>query len=287
MNHIPIFIINLKQDTEKKKHMQQLCNQYRLDCQFIDAVYGKEIDKNKLTKVYDKKRTLAEIGRELSVGEIGCTLSHMHIYQKMIDEHIEQAIIFEDDITFNNRIHDVFSSISNFPEDWECVLLHYHRNGTFRKRYCISFHDRKAVAKGLKIVRFTDLMHSTGAYIVNLAGAKKLLTHLEKGIYKPIDHYTGNENDVNLYGLHPRIVETDSKIHLQSILFKERNMLIKNALEQRGKIKKPEKNIEKFRTILKKIGLHALFKKINDKRLDIMFYVKNFKMCLVKPKKYR
>jgi len=287
MNNIPIFIVNLKKDSEKKEHMKKLCKQYALDCQFTDAVDGKKLDQNELSEVYDSKRAQKEYGRKLSPGEIGCTLSHKEIYRKMVNEQIAQALIFEDDITFDDRIHDALSSISNFPIDWECVLLHYHRNNPFAKRYCISLYDRQAVGKGLKIVRFTELMHSTGAYIINLAGAKKLFANLEEGMYKPIDHYTGDEHDVNLYGLHPRIVETDAKIHLQSAILTERNIARKSALEQAEKTDGKESSIEKFRKMLKRIGLHTLFKKINTKRLDMLFYVKNFKMCLTKPEKYR
>ncbi len=287
MDSIPIFIVNLKQDTEKKEHMQELCKHYALDCQFTNAVYGKNLDQNELTKIYNAKRATKEYGRELSAGEIGCTLSHKNIYRKMVSDNIEQALVFEDDITFDHRIHDALASISNFPKDWECVLLHYHRNNPFSKRYCISFYDRKVVGKGLKTVRFTDLMHSTGAYIINLAGARKLLADLEEGIYKPIDHYTGDEHDVNLYGMHPRLVETDPKIHLQSAILTERNIARKSTLKQEGKIDKSESSIEKIRQMLKKIGLHAFFKKINVKRLDIIFYMKNFKMCLIKPEKYK
>jgi len=287
MNNIPIFIVNLKKDSEKKEHMKKLCKHYVLDCQFTDAVDGKKLDQNELSEVYDSKRAQKEYGRKLSPGEIGCTLSHKEIYRKMVNEQIAQALIFEDDITFDDRIHDALSSISNFPIDWECVLLHYHRNNPFAKRYCISLYDRQVVGKGLKIVRFTELMHSTGAYIINLAGAKKLFANLEEGMYKPIDHYTGDEHDINLYGLHPRIVETDAKIHLQSAILTERNIARKSALEQAEKTDGKESSIEKFRKMLKRIGLHTLFKKINAKRLDMLFYVKNFKMCLTKPEKYR
>lgn len=286
MDKIPIFIVNLKKDSERKKHMQQLCKQHSLDYQFIDAICGKDLDDNELKKIYDKKRTLSELGRELSAGEIGCTLSHKEIYRTMIRKNIEQAVIFEDDITFNHRIHDAISTIADFPDDWECVLLHYHRNNPFAKFYCISPYNRITVGKNLKIVRFTDLMHSTGAYIINLAGARKLLSALEQGVYKPADHYTGDENEINLYGLHPRLVETDTMIHLQSEILIGRNIARRNAPGLAGKSKKTKSKMDIFRQLLKKIGLHELFRKINLKRAEIAYFLKNIKHCLIKPKKY-
>ncbi len=286
MQNIPIFIVNLEKDIDKKEHMKKLCRRHALDCQFIHAVYGKDLDQNELAELYDAKRAVNEYGRELSAGEIGCTLSHKEIYRTMIKKNIKHAVVFEDDITFDHRIHDAISTVANFPDDWECVLLHYHRNNPFAKFYCISPYNRIAVGKGLKIVRFTDLMHSTGAYIINLAGAHKLLSILEQGVYKPTDHYTGDENDINLYGLYPRLVETDTEIHLQSEILIERNVARRNAPGQSGRAKRPERQIDKFRKLLKKIGLHELFRKINLKRAEIIYFLKNIRQCLIKPKKY-
>jgi glycosyl transferase family 25 len=277
MNNIPIFIVNLKKDTEKKAHMQQLCKQHGLDCQFIDAVYGKEVVEKKLAKVYNRKRTLEEMGRELTAGEIGCTLSHKYIYQKMIDEHIEKAIIFEDDIIFDQSIHEVLSSIDNFPDDWEVTLLIYYRILPSLNRYCISLRNRIPVSKHFKIVRFIDLMHSTAGYAINLSGATKLLSSLDEGMYKPIDHYTGDEQHINLYGLHPKPVNIDPLQGLNSSIAEERN-------KTRSDSEYPD--TDNLRTILKKIGLHHLFKKINTKRLDILYYLQNFKKCIIQPKKY-
>ena len=41
MHNILIFIVNLEKDTGKKEHMKKLCMQFSLDCQFINAIYGK------------------------------------------------------------------------------------------------------------------------------------------------------------------------------------------------------------------------------------------------------
>jgi glycosyl transferase family 25 len=283
MNKIPIFIINLEKDINKKKYMSKLCQKHLLKCNFTAAVDGKRLDNTELEKVYNQKCTIKKIGRKLSAGEIGCALSHKKIYQKMVDENIEKAIVLEDDIVFDNRIHDLLSLLDKFPDDWECVLLHYHRNNPFVKYYCVSLRNRINIGKGLKIVRFIDIMHSTGAYIINTAGAAKLLTSLNQGICKPIDHYTGDDNQLNLYGVYPRIIETDPIQDQQSTITKER----KTVRSHDEKVSDDQLlYIEKLRSTLKKVGLHTLFKAINTKRLEILFYIYNFKKCIAKPKKY-
>ena len=280
MNNIPIFIINLRKSIDRKEHMQQLCKQHALDCQFIDAVYGKELDEEELATVYDKSRALVEFGRELTVGEIGVALSQKKIYQKMVDENIEKAIILEDDVTFDNSIHELLGSIENFPKDWECTLLFYHRIHPSLNRYCVSLRNRISVSKNLKIVRFIDLMDGAAGYVINLSGAKKLLSSLEKGIYKPIDNYTGDEYHINLYGLYPQVVHIDHALGLNSTLAEDRKEMWSSS-KQRAE--KPDS----LRTFLKKIGLHALFKKIHNKKLQYFYYINHFQKCLKKPKKYR
>ena len=80
----PIFIINLSNDNEKKQYMQQLCNKYNLYPEFIEAVDGRLLNDNDISAVYSKDKAIKTISRELSKGEIGCALSHIKIYQKMI-----------------------------------------------------------------------------------------------------------------------------------------------------------------------------------------------------------
>jgi len=286
MDKIPIFIVNLKKDTEKKKHMQQLCRQYSLECKFINATYGKELDDVELGKVYNKKRALKELGRELTYGEIGCALSHKKIYQKIVNENIENAIIFEDDIIFDNSIHELLGSLKNFPIDWECTLLCYYRIYPTLKRYCTNLRDRVPVSKHLKIVRFIDLMHSTAAYAINFKGAKKLLNELESGIYKPIDHYTGDEKHVNLYGVYPKIIDIDPTIGLNSSIATERNE-IRSEMGQPGTKSSTDTKSNGFHSLLKKIGLYEKLKKINEFRYRVAYYLNNLGKCLTKPKKYQ
>ncbi len=279
---LSIFIINLKKDVNKKLHMQKLCDKYSLDYTFIEAIYGKELPRDIVSKIYNQEKAVKEIGRELTLGELGCALSHMKIYEKMVNENIENAIIFEDDISFDATILEAISSIKNFPTDWECVLLCYYRMAFYKKNYCINFRNRLQVGKRLKIVRFTALMHSTAAYVINQKGAKKLLSSMKEGIYKPVDHYTGDDQHVNLYGLYPKVVTIDSELGYNSTIALERNKL-NTVSEDNG-----------LRKTLKRIGLFTFFKKINQKRQTVQFCFErflylllHFNDCIKKPKKYK
>ena len=61
----------------------------------------------------------------------------------------------------------------------------------------------------------------THGYLINLKGARKLTTHLSI-IKKPIDHYTGDSQHINVYAVSPRTIRLDSIFNKQSNIKEER-----------------------------------------------------------------
>ena len=277
MRQIPIFVVNLKKDTEKREHMQVLCKKYSLKCQFIDAVYGKDLSEKEISEVYDKERALKKLGRELALGEIGCSLSHMSIYKKMIKENIKKALILEDDVTFDKSLLDALNSINDFPKDWELILFNYYRDFPVRKLYCTSFWERSHIGKNFQSVRFTEMMHSTAGYIINYDGALRLINILEKGLYKPIDHYTGDENDINLYGIFPKVVDIDSHFVLHSNIEVERKDLSSGTNKTL---------LNKVKSLLMKFTIFQIINKIKNKTYDRFYCLVRLGIRLKKPKQY-
>ena len=203
---IPIFVINLKKDVEKRKHMEYLCKQHNLECKFIDAVYGKDLDEEYISKIYNSDESIRFFRRELSRGELGCALSHLSIYKLMVENDIKQAIIFEDDICINEGFLSVIQSIDTFPDDWELVLLgYYQRKEKVYRKY------QQQITPKYKLARLSDVSTGAFGYLLNLKCAKKLINELST-IKQPIDHYTGDEKYINLYGITPRVVDVDKSL---------------------------------------------------------------------------
>jgi len=205
-NSILIFIINLKQDTLRKKHMQELCKKYNLQVEFIEAVDGRALNTNKVEKVYSSKKAIDKIGRELSRGEIGCALSHKKIYQRIVDENISEAIVLEDDINFNKELLEILQKVDNFPNRWNIVLLGHHACLARDLETCCSFWERKSLNKKYMIARPCEIGCGTYGYILRLEAAIILLQDLEV-IDRPIDHFTGSDEKLSLYVLTPPVVD--------------------------------------------------------------------------------
>jgi len=202
LKNLPVFIVNLKKDIEKKEHMQKLCEKHSLNYRFFDAIYGKHLSNEEINQVYAQKEAVQYSGKGLSLGEIGCALSHKNIYRTIIDEKLEQALILEDDIEFNRNIEEILKSLSLFPTDWEVVLLGHHSYISRESETRSNVWWSRQITPNYQLKRPSEIGYGTYGYLINKRGAQKLFDKL-KHIYKPIDHYTGNDKDVNIYIITP------------------------------------------------------------------------------------
>ena len=94
-----IFVVNLERCKEKNKRMKDRLG--NINYKMIKAVDGENLTREKLINMdgdilKDWKDPYS--GRNITWGEVGCTLSHCNIYKKCLMENIDNAIIFEDDV---------------------------------------------------------------------------------------------------------------------------------------------------------------------------------------------
>lgn len=94
---IPTFIISLPKDKHRREFLGGQLEQLNMPFTVLEAVNGKALSAAELAASYDPKKAVRLFNRELSKGEIGCTLSHVSIYQKVAAEDIPHALVLEDD----------------------------------------------------------------------------------------------------------------------------------------------------------------------------------------------
>ena len=189
---LPVFIINLKKDKEKRQYMEALCQNYFKKYQFVEGVYGKELSREEVSAVYSHDKSVKQLGRELSLAELGCALSHKKIYEFMVKSNISEVLILEDDIDFDKELLAVLENRSLFPIDWELVLLGHHTGGSRDGETKSSVWWKQRLIKQFSLKRPSEVGRGTYGYLLRLSGAKKLLRELNS-ISKPIDHYTGSD----------------------------------------------------------------------------------------------
>ncbi|EHZ6874366.1 glycosyltransferase family 25 protein, partial [Providencia rettgeri] len=105
------FVINLKDDLLKRDFMRNQLDNIGISYQFIEAIDGRIMSDNTIKQLaYDYPDCY------LTKGEIGCALSHMAIYKKMIEDNIEIALILEDDALLPSNIYSKLIDIKNIDK---------------------------------------------------------------------------------------------------------------------------------------------------------------------------
>jgi glycosyl transferase family 25 len=96
VQNVPVYVVSLRRATERRQFMEEHLRELGIEYAVIDAVRGDALDP-------DCRKELNPAGN-LSPAEVGCYLSHVQIYERMIKENIPVALILEDDIVLHHSV---------------------------------------------------------------------------------------------------------------------------------------------------------------------------------------
>jgi len=124
---VPIFVITLPRATQKQRQIKERLESLNIPFEFVEGVDGRLLSREEVQKVFDKEKSYnyykwyhnrtGSAGVELSIGEIGCTLAHRKIFQKIVDENIDSAIVLEDDVFVTEDFLPIIEKVIAFLED--------------------------------------------------------------------------------------------------------------------------------------------------------------------------
>ena len=190
----PIFVINLKRSHNRKANISKQLDALNLDYQFIEAVDGTQFTPYEVVEKYGEQvfYTNTYNHQRMTLGSLGCLLSHIKFYELMIDNNIPIACVLEDDAEVSPLFPEVLNSTALQKVSWGTLLLgHYSK---YRKSYNLgaeAVYWKKKVCPGHHIARVAEFPFTTIGYLVKLSTAKKLLD-LAYPIRMPADWVTGN-----------------------------------------------------------------------------------------------
>ena len=194
---LPIWVLNLERSEQRRYFMAEQLKRLKLKFEFIRAVEGRSIKESDLQR-YCKKDAIKCAGRALSPGEIGCALSHAKMWGRIVAENLNEVLILEDDVVIGETLIRILDVHHKFPADWELINF---------------MTSAKQIPFGAPIYdvyracRFEGYANGACAYLLNRAGAKKLLSHVYP-IRWAADGTTGRTYITGLvsYGVDPRVV---------------------------------------------------------------------------------
>ncbi len=194
------FIINLKESTDRRQYMINEMKKTNLEYEFFDAVNGRNI--RNIDEIYLREDSFKKIRKILTYGEIGCAMSHLLIYKKMIDENIEQALILEDDIIVSNDFKHVFNELLKIKKNNYVILLGQSDPQLLKKIY------RQTVAPKYSLVKIFDSGYGTYGYIIDNAAARVIYSMNYPVLYEA-DRWNVFWKFIDIYVLLPYIINYD------------------------------------------------------------------------------
>ena len=111
MKDMHILVINLEKNKERMAFMDRQLKAFGLDYERIPAIYGATLTKDERKKCFARFHSFLAMGYPLKPGEIGCSLSHLICYKRILSEGWDGALILEDDAALEQGFDRTADSI--------------------------------------------------------------------------------------------------------------------------------------------------------------------------------
>jgi GR25 family glycosyltransferase involved in LPS biosynthesis len=182
-------IINLSYHKNRKYDMIEKLKETNINNYFFyDAIDGNKLNDNKFNIIpewFDYFKN-----RYITVGEIGCALSHYNIWKYIVNNKIKKTLILEDDVIFLDNFNYMYDTVLNLDLYYDIFFL--ARNSL--NKYI------KTIGNDIIINNFIvkpTSSYNAHSYILTYEGAKKLInTHYLNNLL-PVDDYLSIMYDEN------------------------------------------------------------------------------------------
>lgn len=132
------------------------------------------------------------VGRDLSLGEIGCAYGHQLAYKSLLSSSREWALVLEDDACMDSPIDSLFEEVLKLSNPTVISLI--DRRGGIQNSF---------QKKGSKLVKMLLPSQATSAYLINQKAAKIFLDNYNKnGVLSPSDWPYPQSRKISFYATH-------------------------------------------------------------------------------------
>jgi glycosyl transferase family 25 len=119
-DQVKVFVISLSDAVQRRESACAQLNGARVSWEFVDAVRS---DSETVVEMLKTCRDSRKWHKPLLAGEIACYLSHRKVWQKMIDEQIESALILEDDFLLKMPMDEIIELLQRFQSDYDMIKI--------------------------------------------------------------------------------------------------------------------------------------------------------------------
>ena len=216
LNVDKIYVVHVSTDIVRKNHMDKELGRFNLDFEYMLKGDVPELTKEIIKDYF----TGDEMGSQNPTAQQSCTYKHLSIYEKILKDGVDDALIFEDDVFLSDNFVEIFNKtideLKSLPKKHQDSALINFENSTLQ-----IIHPSKRV--GGRCLYQSDRSRCAGAYYLNKNLAKSITDFRIKNKCNKIIDWYHNEliEGIGLqnYWCHPPIVEQGSHNgRIQSII---------------------------------------------------------------------
>lgn len=118
---MPVYVINLARSLDRREHVTSELRKTGMAYEIVTAVDGRDVDLRDPATVAPE--LLAK--NDFPAGTAGCALSHLRVYEKVIADGSDHALVLEDDVTLPADLGTIVDEVARELTGAEVALLNY------------------------------------------------------------------------------------------------------------------------------------------------------------------
>ncbi len=235
------YVISLVGATDRRNHIAQQFDAHQIDFEFFDAISKDQAIEKALQLGISVARS------DLTLGEVACLMSHVCIWQKIVDEKIPYVAIFEDDIHLSHGASDYLGS-----SDWLSSKISILKIEKFFGEVVASPFSMRLNKDGRKVFKLLGTHLGCAGYVLSVSGAEDLLHYIRSyDAVKAVDHIVFEDyiknGALDVYQMNPSLCIQDN------MLFPEKNKLVSSLEGDRG-LRMSKKDVNEKKNVLNFYG---------------------------------
>ncbi|XP_047556723.1 inactive glycosyltransferase 25 family member 3 isoform X3 [Lutra lutra] len=181
-----VFVISLARRPDRRERMLSSLWEMEISGRVVEAVDGRTLNSSIMRSLgvdllpgYQDPYS----GRTLTKGEVGCFLSHYSIWEEVAARGLAQVLVFEDDVRFESnfrgRLERLMEEVEAEKLPWDLIYLGRKQVNP----------EEEAAVERLPHLVVAGYSYWTLAYVLSLAGARKLLASQPLCRMLPVDEF--------------------------------------------------------------------------------------------------
>jgi glycosyl transferase family 25 len=166
------YVINLARSPERREHITAELRKTGLHYDFVPGVDGRELDLNDVSIVdpalFDRS--------SYPGGMAGCALSHLRVYERVLADGADAAVVLEDDVMLPADLGALAEAVVSHLAGAELALLNYDSEDPIR----MSRDGGTPLPRSRLLVMPLDVRqpHSSAAYVITREACQRMLETL-------------------------------------------------------------------------------------------------------------